>query len=559
MKPDYLDLVPVGLVYMDSSLRIVQINEFAMKELKVQKEAALSSNGKDLFPALEIEQFIANLEAVTTVQFEYGGESFVGTISSVSGKGLIGCVLVFQRSTDLEELSKELDSYRNLSLDLQAIFDSSYDVIYVADGAGITLRVSSACERLWGLKESQLVGKSVFELEREGVFRPSITRLVLERKEKVSFIQTTKTGRRLMVVGTPIKDEQGNMIRVVNASRDITQISQLQGELEEMKVIMEGYKKELTDLRSKSELKNQIISQSPQMKKVIAFSQKIAKVDSTVLLLGESGVGKEVVASYIHKLSSRHNKPFLMLSCGMMPENLLEAELFGMDRKLSLFELANEGTLFIDEIDEMPFSLQMKLLRALQDKEIAQPGGNRPVTINIRLIAATQKNLADQVKQGKFREDLYYLLNIVPITIPPLRERKEDIIPLILHFTKEINRKYGIGKRFVPQVLKKLQDYSWMGNVRELQNIVERMMVTSDGEWIDLDQLPDHMRSAGKEKDHIRIESIMPLNKAIEIVEKELIGMAQKKYGSTTKIAKILGVNQSTISRKMQKYLKNED
>jgi PAS domain S-box-containing protein len=561
----FLDLIPLGLVFMDQDTRILMINQFAADKLHRDKDQLLHRLWVDEFPSLLIEELKGEKEVSQTIHFTYGEENFVAQKSLVTREEEFkGVVLYFQSASVLEEVTKELDSYKSLSLDLKAIFDTSYDVIYVSDGEGITLRVSSACERLWGYREQELVGKSVYQLEREGVFKPSITRMVLEKKEKVSLIQTTKTGRRLMVVGTPIKDEEGRIIRVVNASRDITEVSRLQSELEEMKQLTEGYRQELMDLRTKNEFKEQIISHSEKMKKVVTFSRKIAQVDSTVLLLGESGVGKDIIASFVHKLSNRQKKPFIMTNCGSVPEMLLEAELFGSEQgtggsreeKLGLFEMANEGTLFLDEIGEMPLGLQVKLLRVLQEKQFVRVGGTKPIRVNVRVIAATYNDLEEKVQSGKFREDLYYLLNVVPISIPPLRERREDIIPLVLHFAEQLNKKYGMEKKFNPQLLKKLQGYDWPGNVRELQNIIERLMVTTDGTWIEPEDLPEHITSSLTDQRSIQIHKIIPLNEAIDLLEKELLEMAQKKYGSTTKMAEVLGVNQSTISRKLQKYTK---
>ncbi|WP_240613594.1 sigma-54 interaction domain-containing protein [Pueribacillus theae] len=466
-----------------------------------------------------------------------------------------------------ESYDNQLDTYKELSMDLKAIFDSSYDVIYVADNKGRTLRVSSACKRLWGKDADELVGKNVSDLEKEGIYSPSITRLVLERKEKVSTIQTTKTGKRLMVVGTPIKDNEGNVIRVVNASRDITEVSQLQAELAELRRLSEGYKQELMALREKKKAEHQIIYKSEEMKKAIDLAQRVASVDSTVLILGESGVGKEVVANFIHEMSARKEKPFIKINCGAIPESLLESELFGYDKgaftgakkegKMGLFELANEGTLFLDEIAEMPFSLQVKLLRVLQENEIMRVGSTKTIKVNIRIIAATNRDLNKEIKNGRFREDLYYRLNVVPIHIRPLRERRQDILPLLMHFIEYYNQKYDKTKTLSPKALDSLQQYDWPGNVRELQNIVERLIVISDETEIStryLSEMIDTPQTSHKQK--VEVHDILPLKECLDLAEKQLLSLAKKRYQSTTSIANVLKVNQSTISRKLQKMNK---
>ncbi|SDJ68947.1 PAS domain S-box-containing protein [Paenibacillus naphthalenovorans] len=553
LEQEALDLLPFGMMFMDRDKRIVLMNRYAADRfsLKSDKDIFL----QDVLQDLSMEPS----DPKRSMQFKLGDEAFAAQRFPffLQGQGE-GEVLVFQRASELQEIVEELDFYKNLNFDLKAIFDISYDVIYVSDGQGITLRVSSACETLWGYKEEELVGKSVYELEREGVYYPSITRLVLEKQEQVSMIQTTKTGRRLKVVGTPIKDDEGRIIRVVNASRDITEISQLQAEIELLKQLTESYRKEIMDLRSKKEFEKEMIYRSEQMRKVVSFSQKVAKVDSSVLLLGESGIGKEVLASYIHKWSHRHEGPFITVHCGAIPPLLLETELFGDESaaevKLGCLEMAHEGTLFLNEVDEIPPALQVKLLRAIQEKRITRMGGSTSVEINVRIISATAQDIEQKVQSGQFRKDLYYQLNVVPIAIPPLRERKEDVIPLILYFTDQLNRKYGLKKKFNPLVLKKMQEYAWPGNVRELQNMTERLFVTTEDEWIHEEHLPDHVNVNVREHKGIQIHQIMPLKDAVELLEKELLQLAQKRYHSTTKIAEVLGVNQSTISRKLSRW-----
>ena len=421
----------------------------------------------------------------------------------------------------------------------------------------------------------KLIGKSVYELETMGIYKPSEQEsFEINKKEKtVSLIQSTQTGRRLMVVGTPIKDETGKIIRVVNASRDITEVDRLQSELNEIRQRMEGYKQELEQLRSKTLAKNQIVYQSLEMEKVISLASRIKDVESTVLIYGETGVGKEVIANYIHQSSARADKPFITINCGAIPENLLESELFGYEKgaftgavtqKRGLFELANEGTLFLDEIGELPFNLQAKLLRVLQEQTFVRVGGTKEIKVNFRLIAATNRNLYEEMKKGKFREDLYYRLNVIPIRIPPLRERKDDVFALIQYYVRHFNEKYHLSKTFSNSALKQLQKYHWPGNVRELKNIVERLIVLTENDKIEVDDLEatlgiistkDEPKETEAEElaNDVVVRRIMPLKQCIEEAEKQLIELAKKKYDSTTEIAKVLEVNQSTISRKMKK------
>jgi len=560
-KREFMESIPFGVIILSLERSILWINQFACEQLFCAREQVLNTSWKDTFPNLLVDEVTRGVPDI--FQFKFGDNHFITQILSYGENGR-DLLFIFQNMKVFEELIKEMDSYKNLDADLKAIFDISYDVIYVSDGDGITLRVSAASERLWGYKESELIGKSVYQLEKEGVFSPSITRLVLEKKEKVSMTQTTKTGRRLMVVGIPIQDENGQIIRVVNASRDITEVSKLKNELTVMKQLTEGYRQELMNLRIKNEIENQLIYRSEKMKHVVLLAEKISKVDSNVLLLGESGVGKELIASFIHKWSDRESGPFISVNCGAIPENVLESELFGNMEKgtqkevgrLGSFVLANGGTLFLDDIDKLPISLQVKVFRAIQERNVPNINGTNSIEVNFRIIASTSVDLEEKVRGGTFRKDIYYLLNVIPMVVPSLRERKDDVIPLILHFANRINKKYSMNKKFNPLLLKTMQEYAWPGNVRELQNIVERLLVTVDGNWIEVEQLPDYMNPNCANQKVIQVNHIVPLKEAIEILEKELLMLAQERYGSTTKMAEVLGVNQSTISRKLQQYNK---
>ncbi|MFY0545656.1 sigma 54-interacting transcriptional regulator [Brevibacillus sp. H7] len=555
--------LPHQVTVIDSESCIFFMNQQALDSSGVQKEQIVGRHIQDVDKETSLEQLLFFQEKKTVVKVTDNKQGIVTQTNILDQGKSIGAIQIYWEAEEIEKIAMKLDSYTNLALDLKAVFDTSYDVIYVSDGQGITLRVSSACERLFGYKPEDIIGKSIYELEKKGVFKPSITRLVLEKKEKVQVIQTTKTGRRLLVVGTPIKDENGNIVRVVNASRDITQESRLQMELEDAKTLMEGYKRELERLRQLTMNDEQFIYKSEQMRNVVTLASKVAEVDSTVLILGESGVGKEVIASYIHQNSARKDKPFIKVNCGAIPENLLESELFGYEKgaftgaskegKLGLFELANEGTLFLDEIGEIPLNLQVKLLRVLQENELVRIGGIKPVRINVRIIAATNRNLQEETKKGNFREDLYYRLNVVPLYVPPLRERKEDILPLVLHFIQKYNEKYQKYKTFSQEALECLQAYQWPGNVRELQNIVERLIVITDQNILEAHHLPDSLVSAKQMLTGVSVTDIMPLKDAIEILEKQLLILAKQKYVTTTKMAEVLGVNQSTISRKLSK------
>jgi transcriptional regulator with PAS, ATPase and Fis domain len=298
----------------------------------------------------------------------------------------------------------------------------------------------------------------------------------------------------------------------------------------------------------------------------LEFSQRIAKVDTTVLLLGETGVGKEEIAKFIHRNSLRKDRPFVKINCGAIPANLIESELFGYEKgaftgalqqgKLGMFEVAEGGTLLLDEIGELPLKMQVKLLRALQEQEITRVGGTKSIKIDVRILAATNRNLEKMVREKIFREDLYYRLNVVPVNIPPLREREKDILPLAYLFLEQFNKKYGLKKRFSFSTNACFLDYSWPGNIRELKNIVERVVVTSKENEILIEDLPEGICKNKIEKIGERDSDIIPLKDALGKIEKELIEKAYEKFGSVRSAAKALGIDASTFVRKRQKYEK---
>jgi transcriptional regulator with PAS, ATPase and Fis domain len=304
------------------------------------------------------------------------------------------------------------------------------------------------------------------------------------------------------------------------------------------------------------------------MQELLALALRLAQVDSTILILGESGVGKDVNAKLVHKYSKRKEGPFVTVNCSAIPENLLESELFGYERgaftganregKIGLFELADNGTLFLDEISELPLPFQAKLLRAIQEREIMPVGSSKPRSVNIRILVATNRNLEALVKEGKFREDLYFRLNVVPLYIWPLRERRQDIIPLTYTFRDKFCRAYGLKKDFIPEVLGIFLEYNWPGNIRELENLVERLLVTSPGEWITLADLPPGLFEHIDYKSNIQVRGVMPLRLAILELEGQLIQNALKECGSTYKAAKALNIDQSTLARKMCRIRANK-
>lgn len=463
----------------------------------------------------------------------------------------------------------ELKRIEQVNEELNSIIESSTDGIYVTDGEGNTLRINKAYLGITGLREDEVIGKNVKDLVKQGVFEKSSTIMALEERRAKSLIQTIKGSQKLLCTSNPVCDNEGNLYRVVTSVRDVTKLYKLQSELDEVKKITESYQNEIVELKKKFEpfleIQRNFSYKSKAMHGVVEKVRKIAGFDTTVLILGETGVGKEVIANLIHKLSNRANSIFATVNCNSIPDSLFEAEFFGYEPgsftgakstgKKGIFEYANGGTVFLDEIGDLPKNMQGKLLRVLQEKEIMRVGGEKTTKIDVRVIAATNKDLKKMAEQGSFREDLYYRLNILPVFIPPLRERNEDIWELSYAFLKEFNEKYCTDKRISGDVIDSFMQYSWPGNVRELRNLIERLVAISNNEIITREDLPHNMFCNVNDQDlSISINKLIPLKKAVETLENALIEKAVNEIGSIRKAAKKLGVHYSTISKKIKKY-----
>lgn len=456
----------------------------------------------------------------------------------------------------------------NLTMDLEAIVDSIYDEILVVDATGTILRVSNrSTHNLWGVNPATVIGKNILDLEEKGWFKPSVSRKVIQEKKKISVVQENRFGRKILAVGNPIFNRKKQLERIVIASRDITEVSNLKEELEEAKNLTEKYRKEVDILRKVQHGNTkQVIYQSDQMKELMFEVERVARVQSTVTIYGESGVGKELIAHAIHHLSPRSDKPFIKINCGSIPENLLESELFGYEKgaftgalhqgKKGLFELANEGTLFLDEVGELPLNLQVKFLRAIQEREIMKIGGTQPIAVDVRIITATNKNLEEMVTKGTFREDLFYRLHVIPFYVPALRERIDDMEPLVYHFLDYFNEKFSLKKHFSEDALEMLKAYHWPGNVRQLQNIIERAMVVTTGQLITANDLTKILGNQIQQSQlPVQVNAIIPLEKAVHLTESQLIKMALSQYKTLTKVAEVLEVSQPTISRHYQRIM----
>lgn len=564
-----LSSIPLGIFVVDRKGYIINYNAEGLRMVKMDAGQIQNVKASEIFGAEHIGRVLSTGETVLNQLHITPQMGILADYSPILNKEneVKGMIIIVQDLPMLEELAMELDYVKGLNKDLNAILSTVYDEILVVDSEGRLLRYSdNKMSDFWDGDMNELIGKNLVELEEKGLFKPSVTRLVLERKKKVSVIQETEQGKKVLAVGTPVFDEQGNLDRIVIASRDITETTKLKSELKQARRLSEQYKKELVDLKKREMLNRNIIYCSPKIERIMKDIEKVAQFSSTVLLTGESGVGKEVFAKVIHQLGPRSNKPFLKINCGAIPENLLESELFGYEKgaftgadpkgKIGYFRQADKGVLFLDEIAEMPLSLQVKLLRVLQEREVIPVGGIQPIPVDVQIVAATNKNLEQLVEKGLFREDLYYRLNVIPIHIPPLRERPEDIPPLAYYFLQKLNETHNTNIQLAPDALNLLEVYPWPGNVRELQNVIERAVVTVDDDLIVADQIYRLLQwKKLNTKSKPIITNIMPLQEALEEVEEQLILLAMEKYKTTTMAAKMLGISQSSVSRKYQKIM----
>lgn len=555
-----------GIVVINSEGIITSFNRAAEKLTRVPREKALGRHVLDVLVPLGLMEILQTGMSEYSQKFKVGRRTYIMNRDPVIQDGRItGAVGVFQDISEIESVSQELASVKDLNRELDSIIQSSSDGFFVTDAAGKIVRINKAFEEMSQSSSQELIGREIKNLVDNGLDIYSLVDVVLQRRQPVTVMQN-KQDHSLLVTASPVFDEEGNTARVVFNLRDMTSLNQLRQELIDAKRLSEKYHSELSELRNR-QVMGGIIASGPEMERVLELVMRVAKVDSTVLLLGESGVGKEVMAKLLHMNSLRKDGPFIKVNCGAIPEQLLESELFGYEPgaftgarregKIGLFELAHKGTLLLDEIGDMPFNIQAKLLRVLQEKELVPVGGTKPREVNVRILAATHKDLENMVRSGQFREDLFFRLNVVPIWIPPLRERHSDIIPLLNHFREKFSKKYGIQREFAPEVVEAFLDYDWPGNVRELENMVERLMVVSPTEQISLAQLPSTFRQQEDENGGVSVHSFMPLKEAVMEVERQLIGKALQKYGSTYKAAEALGVNQSTIVRRMARFRKN--
>lgn len=552
-----------GIVAIDEYGTITTFNPAAETLSKVPREKALGKYLNDVLVPTGLMEVVRSGKPRLGEKYRVGKRWYFTNRTPIVQDGMIkGGVAVFQDISEIEEISSELEQVTEIKEELETILQSSYDGVLVMNANGEIIRANQAFMKLIGFFDDSVKGHTLQGLMKDQGFSTSFADL-MTLKSTVTTVENNKhTGQVLGITMTPV--ESGEAGRYVVNVRNMSELTELRQELDKSRVLTQQYKEQLKPhLHSKQGL----VAESKEMQYVLDLAYRVANVDSTVLILGESGVGKEEVASYIHQSSLRHEGPFIKINCGAIPDQLLESELFGYEAgaftgahrngKPGLLETAHQGTVLLDEIADLPLHLQVKLLRFLQDSVVTRVGGVKGNKVDVRIIAATNKDILQKVRREEFREDLFFRLNVVPIHIPPLRERRADILPLINKFTKQFADKYQLPKSFSPDALKQLLNYHWPGNVREMINVIERCMVTTKGGVIEPEHLPDFLSSERRAEEQISVKGLLPLKKARHMLEQKLIVEAIRMFGTTYKAAEALEVDQSTIVRKLKKIHKN--
>ena len=451
-----------------------------------------------------------------------------------------------------------LEGYEEEYIDFQLICDHLEVTLFVTDKQGKIRYVNPSYLKKTGLTEEELIGENAIEMNRQNLMQCDVIPDVLREEKPVNGIgYVPEKDYRGFISGVPVK-ENGQIKYVITTDWDVYSIMEMQNLLQSLKRGNGSGKNAEPVLEDTAD--DQLLYISDQMRRVLTIAKTVAKTDVAVLITGETGTGKEVLSNVVFQNSARSEKPFIKINCAAIPQELLESELFGYEEgaftgakkggKKGAFEEANGGTLLLDEIGELPFQVQAKLLRALQENEITRVGGSKPIKLDIRIIAATNRDLLQEIKEGKFREDLYYRLNIMPLALPPLRERQEDIPYIAGQFLEEFNEKYGRETVMDPDVIYLFRSYEWPGNIREMRNLMERMVILSTDGRITKDEVENILQVRSDTHDH----GEQSLKEAVAQLETLMIKNAISECGSKNKAAAVLGVDHSTLVRKCQKY-----
>ncbi|KGP75645.1 diguanylate cyclase [Desulfosporosinus sp. Tol-M] len=557
------DAVHNGILAINRQGIITSLNPAAERPTRSTKEGAVGRFLTDVIIPTGLLRVVRSGIPEFGVKFQVGGRQYITNRTPIIKDGeVVGAVGVFQDVSEIEKVLPELQSVKQLTEELQKIVGSSYDGLIICDGQGKILRCNPAVGRILNLLWEELVGSPFKDLVDKGVFQKNIIHLVKQQDGLVSILERPYAEHSLAITGNPVYDEEGEIAKIVINIRDMSELVFLREALEESKQLAEKYQSEIAQMRNNQEMRADLRSRSVIMNNVLDLAFRVSQVDSPVVLVGEQGVGKEEIARLIHCQSKRSKGSFYKLNCGSLPAQLLEIELFGQGvsigngniGKAGVLELADQGSVYLEDIGKMPLNLQGRLVRVLQDKMLQVTGEKEISSFNTRIMAGTDRPLKELVEKGLFRSDLFYTLNVVPIKVPALRERKEDLIPLALFYLEQNNKRHGLEKVFSPEAVQMLLDYPWFGNVREMANVIERLVVTANEKVISAKEvggvLYEKVQSPLRT---VTVSEVVPLKEAIDDLEQQLVALAMELHGTTVKAAEALGVNQSTVVRKLKK------
>ena len=564
-----LDAILNGIVAINTHKKVVFFNHAAEDLFEISYKTAKGKLIEDLFTdmgAMLIECLGTGRERLSC-KLNEGRVPLIADIHPIRSQGqLIGAVGSIRKLAEVEQIQNRANTFNQIKRQLDAIFDSSHDGLFITDGNGKILKCNRGSERLIGHMQEEILGKNVEDLVAQGYIDKSVTVEVLKKKTSLTILQKLRNGNTIIVTGSPVFNEAGDIEFVVTNERDITALNRMKIQLREYRALARKQIKNAPGDPAAPSLTADITAVDRKTRQVFQTAQIVAKFDTTVLIQGETGVGKGRVARFIHETSHRESKPFIQINCGAIPDNLIESELFGYRKgaftgadaagKPGLFQMADTGTLFLDEIAEIPLSVQVKFLKAIEDREVLPVGDTQHRKVNVRIIAATNSDLKRMVSEGSFREDLFFRLNVVPVRIPPLRARRDDIFPLISKFLETLNDRFESKKTISPEAMDLLTAYSYPGNIRELENIIERILILCPDDEIRPHHLPRQLVKSQTDSDWLDPEKAgMTLKEAMMRYERKLISSALEKHGTKAGAARALGVDPSTIVRKSRKYL----
>ncbi|MFZ5642052.1 MAG: sigma 54-interacting transcriptional regulator [Bacillota bacterium] len=555
-----LDAAYNGIIEVDGDGRIVTLNRAMEKIIGIGSGHLIGRPVAEVIPNTGMTEVLKDGQPQIGKMIAIGSKTYISNRSPIFQNGtIIGAVAVLHDVTELQQAVHELASERNDKELLETILDSTYEGIVIVDDQARITMISQAYAEFLEVRREDVIGKDVRD-----VIENTRMHIVMETgNAELDQVQRIK-GNDMICARIPIKKD-GKVVCAVGKVmfRDISQLKNLAEKVDQLQHELEYYKGELKKHQGTKYCIDSIGGKSLTIEKLKSVALKVARNSSTVLLLGESGTGKELFAHAIHNASPRYLGPFVRVNCAALPETLLESELFGYQEgaftgaqkggKRGKFELADGGSIFLDEIGDMPLNMQAKILRTLQEREIERVGGSRPIKVDVRVIAATNRNLDEMVRKNQFRDDLFYRLNVVTLEIPPLRERMEDIPLLVEFFIEKLCRQLGCGpKKISGSAMDILIKHHWPGNIRELENALERALNIMEGDTITQAFLPYYLTRIDTAEQE---ERIGPLKETLEEYEKSILERALSLAGGNKlSAAKMLKLSKSTYYEKLARY-----